>query len=431
MGFLLTLLYIAVTYFAFGILFPNLGAGRFMLWLAIAAALASIPALLTGRFPYRASQVLLMLGLGVSVVLSHLSHLWLGGALWALQNFLITGIVFFFIVSNITTLARLRVLIIVFVGEMFFLLYRSVAAYYAGNMESGLLLGQGVDVDPVTGNTTGILIRIQAQGILGDPNDFAQGLLTALPFLFLLWRPGRKLRNTLFVILPASFLLYGIYLTHSRGAVIGIGVILLLLCLKRLGKTRSIVASAILIGLIMSPLSGSRDTSLSEGDTAGRIIEWGAGIGMLKSAPIFGVGYGKFLDNGDNITAHNSYVLCFSELGLVGYFFWLGLIVFTVMDLNGAIAALRAKGVSDEWYRYAIVLRLSLFAFLATSWFLSRTYTITLYMVLGMVVAFVHMLNSEKVVESEPPERSRWKLTVGLEFASVLIVYAFVRLRTL
>jgi hypothetical protein len=52
-------------------------------------------------------------------------------------------------------------------------------------------------------------------------------------------------------------------------------------------------------------------------------------------------------------------------------------------------------------------------------------------MVLGMVVAFVHMLNSEKVVESEPPERSRWKLTVGLEFASVLIVYAFVRLRTL
>ena len=430
MGFLLTLLYIGVTYFAPGDLFPHLGAGRIMLYLAIAAVVASIPALLTGKFPYRAPQVQLMLGLVVAVPVSHLSHLYLGGALWAIQSFLVSGIVFFLVVANVTTLARLRLLIIVFVGEMFFLLYRSVAAYYAGNMDSGFLLGQGVDFDPRTGDNTGILVRIQALGILGDPNDFAQGLLTALPFLFLLWRPGRKLRNTLFVILPASFLLYGIYLTHSRGAVIGIGVIFLLLFLKRLGKTRSIIASLVLVALIMSPLGGSRGTSLSEGSTAGRIIEWGAGIAMLKDAPVFGVGYGRFLEYGD-LTAHNSYVLCFSELGLVGYFFWLGLIVFTVMDLNGVIAALRAKGVRDDWYRYAIVLRLSLFAFLATSWFLSRTYTLTLYMLLGMVVAFVQMLNREEVVEIEPPERSRWKLTVGLEFATVLLVYAFVRLRTL
>jgi len=41
------------------------------------------------------------------------------------------------------------------------------------------------------------------------------------------------------------------------------------------------------------------------------------------------------------------------------------------------------------------------------------------------------MLNREEVVTSEPPERSRWKLTVGLELASIVIVYAFVRLRTL
>jgi hypothetical protein len=431
MGFLLTVLYVALTYIAPGIMFPSLGAGRIMLYLAIAAAVASVPPLLTGKSPYRSPQVLLMLGLVVAVILSQLSHLYLGGALSAVQSFLVSGIVFFLIVVNVTTFARLRLLIIVFVGEAFCLLSRSVAAYFEGNMDSPLLLGQGVNFDPRTGNNTGILIRIQALGSLGDPNDFAQYLLTALPFVFLLWRPGRKLRNTLFVILPASFLLYGIFLTHSRGAVIGIGVVLLLLFLKRLGKTRSIIASLVLMALMMSPLGGSRDTSLNEGDAAGRIIEWGTGISMLEGAPAFGVGYGHFLETGDNRTAHNSYVLCFAELGLVGYFFWLGLIVFTVIDLNGAIAALRAKGVSDEWYRYAIVLRQSLFAFLATSWFLSRTYTLTLYMVLGMVVTFLHLLNREEVVVSEPPERSRWKLTVGLELASVVIVYAFVRLRTL
>jgi hypothetical protein len=430
MGFLLTLVYAALSHLSPADLFPSLGSSRIMLWLAVIAVAASIPGILMGKFPFRAPQIYLMLGLIVAVPLSRMVHLWFGGAFTAFEAFLTSGVVFYLVVANVTTLARLRILLIVFVSVCLLLLLRSVVAYYSGDIDSGLLLEQAFGYNPSTGEYAGVLTRIRAPGFLEDPNDFAQCLLTALPFLGLAWRSGHVFRNTLFVVAPASFILYGVYLTHSRGAVIGLGMILLLLFSTRLGKTRSAIAVAVLVAIFLSPVGGARDTNFTEASAAGRLVEWGTGISMLKSSPVFGVGYGSFLDYAE-LTAHNSFVLCFSELGLVGYFFWLGLIVYTVMDLNAVIRKFEASEQNSEWLRFARVLRSSLFVFLTTSWFLSRTYIVTLYMILGMVVAFIQIVKNENSQEDNSPTWSRWKLTVALEMASLVVVYVFVRLRTL
>jgi O-antigen ligase/polysaccharide polymerase Wzy-like membrane protein len=426
-GFLITLLYVALSHLSPADLFPDLVDSRIMLWLALAAVVASAPAIFAGKFPFRAPQVYLMLGLIVAVPLSRVAHLWFGGAFPALEGFLTAGVVFYLVVANVTTLARLRVLIVVFLSVCLFLLYRAVAVYYSGDLENVLLYRQGVH-NPATGGYANPLIRIHALGFLSDPNDFAQCLLTALPFLGLAWRSGRHIRNFLFVLAPAGFILYGVYLTHSRGGAIGLGMILLLVCLPRLGKTRSIICAVLLVGLLISPLSGGRDTSINS-INEGRVMEWGAGIAMLKANPLFGVGYGEFLDHED-LTAHNSFVLCFSELGLFGYFFWLGLIVYTVTDLNATIRALEQSGENEDRLRYAKVLRVSLFAFLTTAWFLSRTYTVTLYLVLGMIVAFIRM-PKEEAEQSASVARSQWRLTAALELGSLILVYVFVRLRAL
>lgn len=426
MGFLLTLVYTALSHLSPADMFPSLGDSRIMLWLAVVAVVASLPGIFMGKFPFRAPQIYLMLGLIVAVPLSWLVHLWFGGAFSAFEAFLTSGVIFFLIVANITTMRRLRILMTVFLAVCLFLLGRSMVAYYSGDFESHLLLQQAFGYSPATGEYAGMLTRIRALGTLNDPNDFAQVLLTALPFLGLAWRSGRHVRNVLFVLAPASFILWGVYLTHSRGAVVGVGVIVLVMLSQRLGKTRSLIAAVLLVGLLMSPIGG-RQSSISEADSAGRLIEWGSGIAMLVSSPLFGVGYGGFLQQED-LTAHNSFVLCFSELGLFGYFFWLGLIVYTVTDLNATIRALQQSGADSERLRYAKVLRVSLFAFLATAWFLSRTYTVTLYMILGMVVAFIYM-PQEEPEEVASPARSRWKLTVAMELGSLVLVYAFVKLR--
>ena len=429
MGFLLTLIYAALSHLSPAEMFPSLADSRIMLWLAVIAVAASLPAIVTGKFPFRAPQIYLMFGLIVAIPLSRIAHLWFGGAFPAFENFLISGVIFYLVAANVTTMFRLRIFMIVFLGVCLFLLYRSVVAYHTGDMESGLLLQQAFGYNPATGEYAGSLIRIRALGFLEDPNDFSQVLLTVLPFLGLAWRPGRKVRNFLLVVAPASFILYGVYLTHSRGAVVGLGIIVLVILSQRLGKTRSIIVAVLLVALMMSPFGGGRDNSISEADTASRLILWGSGISMLMSYPLFGVGYGGFTEHAD-LTAHNSFVLCFSELGLVGYFFWLGLIVYTITDLNAVIRALEQGGTNSERLRYAKVLRASLFAFLMTSWFLSRTYTVTLYLILGMVVAFIYM-PQEEPEENVSAIRSQWKLTAVLEMASVVVVYAFVKLRLL
>ena len=128
------------------------------------------------------------------------------------------------------------------------------------------------------------------------------------------------------------------------------------------------------------------------------------------------------------MTAHNAFVLCFAELGLFGYFFWIGLIVSTVLDLNRTIGSIEESGDHADLLRCAKAIRLSLFAFLATAWFLSRTYTITLYLLLGMAVALVHLARQANDVD-ELTGRPPWRLTVALQAASIAVIYVMIRLR--
>src|ERR1700682_4357662 len=57
---------------------------------------------------------------------------------------------------------------------------------------------------------------------------------------------------------------------------------------------------------------------------------------MFKSAPLFGIGFNGFTEFLD-ITAHNSFVLCLAELGLLGSTLWMALLVTTTAGLNRII----------------------------------------------------------------------------------------------
>ena len=104
---------------------------------------------------------------------------------------------------------------------------------------------------------------------------------------------------------------------------------------------------------------------------------------MLQHQPIFGVGYGNFL-NHHYLTAHNSFVLCFAELGLVGFFLWVGMLALGFTGVNQVVQ--RAPADSLE-YKLGVQLQASLVGFMTCAWFLSRTYQPGLYLLLALCAA--------------------------------------------
>jgi O-antigen ligase len=276
------------------------------------------------------------------------------------------------------------------------------------------------------------LPRMRALGVFSDPNDFGQLMLTVLPFVALLWRPRQMIPNTIRVVLPMAVVIFAMYLTRSRGAFVGLAVLVLLAFRKRLGTVLTGIALlSVLVALFV--VAGSRELSFQEGSTVGRIQSWGEGLAMLKSNPLFGVGYGMFIDNNQSfyLTAHNSFVLCFSELGLFGYFFWLGLIVYTIDAVNNLIRSPATNPNSQNLQRYAEAIRLSLAVFLATAFFLSRTYIMTLYLTLAMALAAVLLRDSvEEPAPMPAPRQGLAFWTAGLEAASLVFIYVMVRIRT-
>lgn len=274
----------------------------------------------------------------------------------------------------------------------------------------------------------GSTVRIRGSGMLHDPNDLAQALVLALPLLGAFWKRGASSRNLLLIVLPALALVYGVYLTHSRGGTIALILMLCLAMSRRFGKGAAIVVLLVLAtGVLATNFTGGRRLLGGDESAMGRVEAWSEGIQMLKERPLLGVGYGQFIDY-NNLTAHNAFVLCFAETGLIGYFFWLGLLAITFLQL-GSLRRLTVQGAADEELRrWAGVLQLSMVAFLIAAVFLSRTFTPLLYLLLGLAAALLVIAIDAK--------RPIWRPTllqfggvVPLEFATIFVIYIIARFK--
>ena len=121
----------------------------------------------------------------------------------------------------------------------------------------------------------------------------------------------------------------------------------------------------------------------------GRLEAWYFGIQMLISYPL-GIGKGAFVDH-HGLTAHNSYVLVAGELGFIGYCLWGGALVFTIMSGFLFIKHTKFKVDLTEEQRNELAINKTLFfsmtGFMVTGFFLSRSYTVLLFIFMGMTIA--------------------------------------------
>jgi putative inorganic carbon (hco3(-)) transporter len=403
MSFAVFLLYVFLSFFRPIELFaPDLAELRPMLVLwTLAFVLAAGRAISRKEVAARGTDFKLlfafMLFLGVTVALNG----WAGGAFTAINQFSTSSMLFVLVALNVTSLQRLKLTCAAVVASMLIAALFGIQAFHTGTYAEQLVLRQNApladDIDPtrisaaVAAETTPahdktgwFLWRVRGQGFLSDPNDFSQVLVMCLPLLWALWRQGKQLHNLLFVLAPASVMGYAIYLSQSRGALLGAASLLFFIVRDWLGTTKTTVLMA-LGGTAFLAVSavGGRGFSSQEQSAGERIEAWSVGLELLKWRPIFGAGYGNFTDH-HHLTAHNSFVLCFAELGLIGYFLWIGMIVLTYKSLSSIIDNMPARNPNRQM---VVLLRNSLVGFLVCAWFLSRTYQPVLYFLLALCIA--------------------------------------------
>lgn len=247
-------------------------------------------------------------------------------------------------------------------------------------------------------------------GLLGDPNDLALVLLMSFPFLasaVMATKGGQRWRYGLLL----AVVIGGIVSTQSRGGFLGMGAAGWILLGDRV-KSRAIQVMVVVIGLgglvAMSGMSkrssGGADSDGIDESAQGRLDSWYAGFRMLKRRPLFGVGLAAFADVYPNFAAdtvfwekheaHNTFVKAFSEVGLVGFIPFMGLVIHSFKSAKRARE--RRDAIADPLERAAAgALLPTLAGFFTSAFFLSQCwgwFTFILFALAGAAQAIAAAL---------------------------------------
>lgn len=229
------------------------------------------------------------------------------------------------------------------------------------------------------------LVKGYAGGI-SDSNGLALAMVILLP---LCWYGASLVeplwfKTALFVV--AAFSVVTVVMSNSRGNMLAMGVVLLMITLRSKYKTLGLVGVLLLTGPALY-LAGDRFTeriaTISEyeedASAAGRLDFWMASLKMAKDYPILGVGFGEknyialasgYLGRENRWVVHNTYLQMLVDSGVFG-------LILYVATLGGAViwlglSARRMRKLKPEWLGYPLALQTSLLGFAVGSVFYSR-----------------------------------------------------------
>lgn len=226
--------------------------------------------------------------------------------------------------------------------------------------------------------------RVRWRGKLADPNEMALCMGASLPFLFAWHRQSkRKVRH---VVLAALLGLVGytIILSGSRGGVLVLIIVAGTYFVRSQGAKGVLLAGVGALPLLMLGSRSSEEADSSANERVGLLYD---GIDMIKQFPLFGVGQNQFQEHAwPPLTAHNSYVLAASELGLPGMLLWTALMYLTCR-IPLEIFLRPPQGMDPRLHEYAFALLVSLGGFLVGIFFLSFCFHPLLFIYIGLTGA--------------------------------------------
>jgi len=341
-------------------------------------------------------------------IISHLSHLYFGGVLIFIFEFLPTILLYYLLESILNSEEKIVLYLKFVVGFAAILALHGILQFYNN--------GIGWSGQTFTKGTT----RIRYVGIFSDPNDLSLFFNMVIPFIVYYYIKTNKRILKLFNLILLAGFIYAIYLTQSRGALIGLYIMINYFIWKKYGLKQVVLINLITLPLLLTFKGRMTDIDPEEDSAYGRIEAWYEGFQMLKSYPLFGVGPGMFTEYHFR-TAHNSFVLALAETGLAGYYFWIGSLYYSFIDLKNSLS-FKLSIYDEEKDDLDFYLQISMIGFLASAFFLSRTYTVILYILLGLIAAKTNVLQKEMVTFINEDSKINLIKISGLMFSSIFII---------
>src|SRR5437660_1350265 len=185
----------------------------------------------------------------------------------------------------IDTEQKLKVLFYVVAGSATYLVYWANDQYLTGHW-LGRLAGP---------------VAVNGGGIYSDENNFAMLFVVAQSFL---WYMGLSLRTTVlrwacWLIIP--FCWHAVFLTASRGGLIGLGTTTLLISLRSRRKLLGLALIPAFVfvylwqaGSVMKTRAETISDYRTEASAATRLESWRAAAGMIADHPLTGVGLASY-----------------------------------------------------------------------------------------------------------------------------------------
>jgi probable O-glycosylation ligase (exosortase A-associated) len=254
---------------------------------------------------------------------------------------------------------------------------------------------------------------------ISDNNDFGLALNMTLPFFFFLAKSetNRRLKwffGFLFVVtIPA------IFLTYSRGALVGLVAVLFLMILTLPNRIflLPILVLGTCVGVFMMPgkwqdrmdfLSGG---AVIDKSALSRFNSWTYCWNLALDYPLTGAGFESFTqplfdqyapNRGDLHGPHSIYFGVLAEQGFTGLLLYLSFVIWTLFRLYRIARQARRYG-EEVMANYAVLLRFSLVGFLCSGAFLGRAYFDYFFTLVGCSLILGRLWENQMAeLEAEP-----------------------------
>ncbi|MFN2577911.1 MAG: O-antigen ligase family protein [Pyrinomonadaceae bacterium] len=304
----------------------------------------------------------------------------------------VRGILIFTVIINVVrTPRRLNVLLFLSVATAIVLSVQAMNDYRLGLMtvEGYRAAGRGT-------------------GIFGNTNDMALHLVTMLPISVAFFFGSRNLIKKILHAVCAALMIFGIVLSYSRGAFLGVLVVFVFFAVKIGQRSKFEIAVLLVAGaaaLIVLAPAGYGDRLLSifmpgldtNGSADSRRGELFRSIYVALRHPLLGIGMGNYQANMSykGLVTHNSYTQVASEMGMIALVLYTTFILTPLRKLGIVARQTLGSGENSPIYYLALSLQASLLVFMVSSFFLSVAYGWNVFYLVGYAVCFRRIYESE------------------------------------
>lgn len=282
----------------------------------------------------------------------------------------------------------------------------------------GLLVAKGFPFIIMTGGN--FRLYGPPKSMIEDNNDYGLALNMTLPLFLLLARThSNKYVRRIFGFLVFA-VIPSILCTYSRGAMVGLVVILVVLFLQ--SKDRlvliPVIGATLLLAVVFAPESWKQrmmptEENVVDSSAMARFNSWHYAWNLASDYPLTGGGFetftpplfARYAPNGSVIFGpHSIYFEVLAEHGFPGLFLYLIVIASAILSAWRLKREARMRG-SPEIEEYANMLRLSLIGFMTSGVFLGRAYFDYFFMIV-VCIAALGRIAREQWAQEEDSESS-------------------------